>query len=72
MRIFLAPFLSAILLAQLLCAPSVFAQGDVRPRRSQTSVEPSPASTPPKDGQWQTPSTSPVTSTDSLTAAVSK
>jgi stage II sporulation protein D len=71
-RIFLAPFLSAILLAQLLGAPSVFAQGDVRPRRSQTTVEPSPASTPPKDGQWQTPSTSPVTSADSLTAAGSK
>ncbi|HXL80153.1 MAG TPA: SpoIID/LytB domain-containing protein [Pyrinomonadaceae bacterium] len=72
MRIFLAPFLSAILLAQLLCAPSVFAQGDVRPRRSQTTVEPSPPSTPPKDGQWQTPSTSPVTSADSLTAGASK
>ena len=72
MRIFLAPFLSAILLAQLLCAPSVFAQGDVRPRRSQTTVEPSPPSTPPKDGQWQTPSTSPVTSADSLTAGASR
>jgi len=71
-RIFLAPFLSAILLAQLLCAPSVFAQGDVRPRRSQTTVEPSPSSTPAKDGQWQIPSTSPVTSADSLTAASSK
>jgi len=71
-RIFLAPFLSAILLAQLLCAPSVFAQGDVRPRRSQTTVEPSPPSTPPKDGQWQTPSTSPVTSADSLTAGASR
>jgi len=71
-RIFLAPFLSAILLAQLLCAPSVFAQGDVRPRRSQTAVEPSPDPTPPKDGQWQTPSILPVTSADSLTAAGSK
>jgi len=71
-RIFLAPFLSAILLAQLLCAPLVLAQRDVRPRRSQTTVDPSPVSTPPKDGQWQTPSTSPVTSADSLPAAGSK
>lgn len=72
MRIFLAPFLSAILLAQLLCAPSAFAQGDVRPRRSQTAVEPSPSSLPPKDGQWQTRPTPLVTSAEKLTALDSK
>jgi stage II sporulation protein D len=71
-RIFLAPFLSAILLAQLLCAPSVFAQGDVRPRRSQTAVGPSPTSPPVNDGQWQTPPASLVTSVDKLSAADSK
>jgi len=71
-RIFLAPFLSAILLAQLLCAPSAFAQGDVRPRRSQTAVESSPSSLPPKDGQWQTRPTPLVTSAENLTALDSK
>ena len=72
MRIFLAPFLSAILLAQLLCAPSALAQGDVRPRRSQTAVEPSPSSLPPKDGQWQTRPTPLVTSAENLTVLDSK
>ncbi len=71
MRIFLAPFLSAILLAQLVCASSVFAQGDVRPRRSQTT-EPSQPSPPTNNGQWQTPPPSPVTSFDKLSAADSK
>jgi stage II sporulation protein D len=71
-RIFLAPFLSAILLAQLLCAPSALAQGEVRPRRSQTTVEPSPSSLPPKDGQWQTRPTPLVTSAENLTVLDSK
>ena len=71
MRIFLAPFLSAILLAQLLSAPAVFGQGDVRPRRAQ-NIEPSPVSPPPKDGTWQTRTTSLVTSPDNLPAADSK
>jgi stage II sporulation protein D len=71
-RIFLAPFLSAFLLAQLLCAPSVFAQGDVRPRRSQTAVELAPTSPPENDGRWQTPPASPVTSIDKVSSADAK
>ena len=68
MRIFLAPFLSAILLAQLVCAPAVFAQGDVRPRRSQTTAEPSQVSLPTNNGQWQTPPAATVTSPNKLSA----
>ena len=69
MRIFLAPFLSAILLAQLLVVPSALAQGDVRPRRSTPAVETSPASPPANNGQWQTPPSSTVISLDKLSAA---
>ena len=68
MRIFLALFLSAILLAQLLCAASVFAQGDVRPRRAASTVEPAQPAPAPK-GEWQTRSTAPVTSALVLPAA---
>jgi stage II sporulation protein D len=71
-RIFLAPFLSAILLAQLLCAPSVFAQGEVRPRRSQPAIEPSSAPPSTNNDQWQTRSPSLVTSSDNLTTGDSK
>jgi stage II sporulation protein D len=72
-RIFLARFLSAILLAQLVCAPSAFAQGDVRPRRSQPTAEPSQPSPPTnpinpttKIGQWQAPPAAIITAANKL------
>jgi stage II sporulation protein D len=65
-RIFFAPFLSAILLAQLVCAPSAFAQGDVRPRRAQTLPEPSQASSPTKNAQWQAPTAATISAANKL------
>ncbi|MEO7971087.1 MAG: hypothetical protein ABI698_07305, partial [bacterium] len=69
MRIFLARFLSAILLAQLVCAPSTFAQGDVRPRRSQPTAEPSQTAPPTKNAQWQAPPAAIVSAANKLDAA---
>lgn len=68
MRIFLAPFLSAVLLAQLLGSSQAFGQGDVRPRRSQTASEPQPTVSTSRPGDWQQ-SSPPITTT--LTTIVS-
>jgi stage II sporulation protein D len=69
-RIFFARFLSAILLAQLVCAPAALAQGDVRPRRAQDTAEPSQAPTqtnPPTDNtQWRTPPVATISAADKL------
>ncbi len=69
MRIFLARFLSAILLAQLVCAPSTFAQGDIRPRRSLPTAEPSQTAPPTKTAQWQAPPAAIVSAANKLDAA---
>ncbi len=72
MRIFLAPLLSAVLLAQLLCAPSVSAQGDVRPRRSQPTVESKPVPPQSQPDQWQTAAPAPIISANNPAPADGK